>query len=545
MAENNHHAQIRTAETRRLASSTEKCNSADGVIETKTHSNVMTRSAEEKSASGDGVIQSTNNKLMSRSIGDSAINNKFSTHSLPRMQGSHQSVHRLLQSARPSSLSRDPNDSSLSPCIERRRMEGGGDDEHDSSPPSPPPKPQRAPTIMRNENQKDIPLENGPLNRVASYHASGSDSGNGSGDSAHSSAGGDALDGCQHRGVVIKNPRFIPNSASSATLKSFAEFDCTATEDALLSLSVTNIETVSQFDLENFHTLLLPAVENKPLDNGALNTFRMLLSEAGPRVLANHLTRVDIKLILGDLDNVNKDNSLESTGIELIGLSHGEQFRIDLIERTECIRLLVAVTILTCQSDDERAETLNKWIQVAIDTKTALGNLFGFCAIMLGLCMPQVNHFESLWPFWCTTISFFFIFQIQKLEPTWHTLRQKYTDSAFNFEAKLRPTLKNMNDCSNPQAPNTTVPHLLPYVLLRDRKIEDILGLTQPTSTLITSCLTPWETNAADFGLTIMFAHLDSIRNFHKNISLYKRNAQTIMSDSSSRLDDLLEDAFR
>ncbi len=131
------------------------------------------------------------------------------------------------------------------------------------------------------------------------------------------------------------------------------------------------------------------------------------------------------------------------------------------------------------------------------------------------------------------------------MEPTWHTLRQKYTDSAFNFEAKLRPTLKNMNDCSNPQAPNTTVPHLLPYILLRDRKIEDILGLTQPTSTLITSCLTPWETSAADFGLTIMFAHLDSIRNFHKNISLYQRNAQTIMSDSSSRLDELLEDAFR
>ncbi|XP_037042558.1 breast cancer anti-estrogen resistance protein 3 homolog isoform X3 [Bradysia coprophila] len=515
--DNNHPAQIRTAETRRLASSSEKCNSADGVIETKAHSNIMTRSAEEKSASGDGVIQTPNNKLMSRSIGDAALNNKFSTHSLPRTQGSLQSVHRLLTLSRPSSLSRD--DSTLSPCIERKQIDGG--DEENESPPSPPPKPQRNPSILRNENHKELPIENGPLNRVASYHASGSDSGNGSGDSAHSSAAGDALDVSQHRGVVIKNPRFIPNSASSATLKSFAEFDCQAAEEALMGMNVANIETISQFDLENFHTLLLPAIENKPLDNGALNTFRMLLSEAGPRVLANHLTRVDIKLILGDLEN--KMNSLDSTGIELIGLSHGEAFRIDLIERTECIRLLVAVTILTCQSDDERAETLNKWIQVAIDTKTALGNLFGFCAIMLGLCMPQ----------------------IQKLEPTWHTLRQKYTDSAFNFEAKLRPTLKNMNDCSNPQAPNTTVPHLLPYVLLRDRKIEDILGLTQPTSTLITSCLTPWETSAADFGLTIMFAHLDSIRNFHKNLSLYQRNAQTIMSDSSSRLDELLEDAFR
>jgi hypothetical protein len=55
-------------------------------------------------------------------------------------------------------------------------------------------------------------------------------------------------------------------------------------------------------------------------------------------------------------------------------------------------------------------------------------------------------------------------------------LRQKYTDSAFNFEAKLRPTLKSMNECSNPQAPNTTIPHLLPYLLIKDRSVEDVLG---------------------------------------------------------------------
>lgn len=64
--------------------------------------------------------------------------------------------------------------------------------------------------------------------------------------------------------------------------------------------------------------------------------------------------------------------------------------------------------------------------------------------------------------------------QIEKLESTWYTLRQKFTDSAFNFEAKLRPQWKNMNSCTNPLAPNTTVPHILPYVLLRDRTIEDV-----------------------------------------------------------------------
>lgn len=55
------------------------------------------------------------------------------------------------------------------------------------------------------------------------------------------------------------------------------------------------------------------------------------------------------------------------------------------------MKLLVAVTILTCGDESERTDILNKWIEIAIDTKTALGNLFGFCAIMLGLCLPQVN----------------------------------------------------------------------------------------------------------------------------------------------------------
>jgi hypothetical protein len=55
-------------------------------------------------------------------------------------------------------------------------------------------------------------------------------------------------------------------------------------------------------------------------------------------------------------------------------------------------------------------------------------------------------------------------------------MRQKFTDSAFNFEAKLKPTLKNMNECTNPQAPNTTIPHLLPFMLLQERDLEQMLG---------------------------------------------------------------------
>jgi hypothetical protein len=55
------------------------------------------------------------------------------------------------------------------------------------------------------------------------------------------------------------------------------------------------------------------------------------------------------------------------------------------------MRLLVAVTVLKEEDIRVRAELIHRWIQIAIDTKTATGNLYGFNNIMLGLCNPQVG----------------------------------------------------------------------------------------------------------------------------------------------------------
>lgn len=63
-------------------------------------------------------------------------------------------------------------------------------------------------------------------------------------------------------------------------------------------------------------------------------------------------------------------------------------------------------------------------------------------------------------------------------------------------------------------------------------------------SSLVTYCVIPWETNTVDFGFTTFFAHLDSVRGFIKNKDLFKKNANTVMSDTS-RLETLLEEAFR
>ncbi|XP_052837247.1 breast cancer anti-estrogen resistance protein 3 homolog isoform X1 [Drosophila gunungcola] len=415
------------------------------------------------------------------------LESKFTTHSLPRANTSAAQALRQQAVARISSLAR--NCSLDSPA--------------DSRPPSPPPKPRKE-----------------PMAAVLAYQASGSDSGNGSGDSVL----GDACEASIQRGVIIKNPRFMTSSVSNGTLKSFTEFDALAAEEELFTMAIEEVRTASKFDFENFVTLLLPSVDNKPLDGDALNTFKMMLLETGPKLLAEHITRIDIGLFLEEPSN-EEDYYLSCSGLELLTLPHGKLFREDIIERTQCIKLMVAVTILTCQTDLDRAQLLSKWIQIAVETKTALGNLFGFCAIMLGLCMQQ----------------------IQKLDQAWHILRQQYTDSAFTFEAKLRPTLSTMNEASNPQAPNTTVPHVLLYALLIDRPVMDIINHSNidDRPALYHTCITPWESKADDFGMSINFQHLDASRGFLKNLDLYRKNAKIILEDASPRLDELLADAFR
>lgn len=63
-------------------------------------------------------------------------------------------------------------------------------------------------------------------------------------------------------------------------------------------------------------------------------------------------------------------------------------------------------------------------------------------------------------------------------------------------------------------------------------------------SSLVRTCITPFETNTQDFGFSILFSHLDALRNFCKNLPQFRRNAKLVMNDQS-RLDPLLEEAFR
>ncbi|XP_076670326.1 breast cancer anti-estrogen resistance protein 3 homolog isoform X2 [Andrena cerasifolii] len=386
---------------------------------------------------------------------------------------------------------------------------------HQNSLGTAPPKPPRVPYVPNHQHHAHHHHHHHHHHHQG-YQASGSDSGNGSGDSEFetNNSGGTSnpSSSVPIKGVVIRSHYTISNDGTNGNNGN--EYELSAEEQ--LVVAAPSLEITTALDIEGFTTLLLPTGDHRPLDPTALRGVSGMLHDSAPRVLASHLTKIDLELAL----QPGSGNRNGLSGIELATLPHGRQARLDLIERSECLKLLVAVTVLAGATAIERAATISKWIKVAIDTKTALGNLYGFCGVMLGLCLPQ----------------------IQKLGNTWHLLRQKHTDEAFSFEAKLRPTLRAMNECTNPQAPNTTLPHLLPVALLGERGLEDVLGTVAPSG-LAAAILSPWENSAPDCGLSIVWSHLESARRMAENLTLFRRNAEIVLE--GSRSDELLSDAFR
>lgn len=259
-------------------------------------------SLEERGSSADGMVQAT-----------TPDSSKFSSHSLPRQHHGTPRQAPVTSTMPRSKIVRVTSDPTLSPCLERRRF--GYMEEPDPTG-GPPPKPSRVPSMMPDSAASST---NTVPRGVGVYHASGSDSGNGSGDSVQSSADNtDAMSVSTLQrsavGVVIKNP-----------IRSYSPPDAVEPE----------LEPASAFDLDNFSTLLLPTLENKPLDATALQGVKLMLSETGPRVLANHLTKVDIELAhaVGSLTSPPDLGLGVNSGIELCSLPHGHQLRLDLIER--------------------------------------------------------------------------------------------------------------------------------------------------------------------------------------------------------------------
>lgn len=123
----------------------------------------------------------------------------------------------------------------------------------------------------------------------------------------------------------------MSTSESTTTLKNF-DFDLKEAEAKLLRMPQPPLNLSSKFDLDGFHPILLPVGENRPLDGQALKGVRLILKESGSRILANHLTKTDLEVLFQSADGEGGAKKLGS-GIELCVLPHGQQLRLDLIER--------------------------------------------------------------------------------------------------------------------------------------------------------------------------------------------------------------------
>ncbi|NXC50987.1 BCAR3 protein, partial [Penelope pileata] len=255
-------------------------------------------------------------------------------------------------------------------------------------------------------------------------------------------------------------------------------------------------ETVSSFKPNDFESKLLPS-ENKPLETSMLRRIKELFTKNNPKIIAQHILRMDCKVarILEVSEEMRRTMGVNS-GLELITLPYGHQLRLDLIERHNTMAIGIAVDILGCTgSVEDRAATLNRIIQVAVELKDSLGDMYAFSAIMKALEMPQVT----------------------RLEQTWTSLRHHYTQTAIMYEKQLKPFSKALHEgqemISAPQ--NITLPLLMPLITLMERQAVIFEGMDL------------WE--SSDQSCEIMLKHLTTARQIAQNAETYSVTAQRML----------------
>ncbi|XP_063263591.1 breast cancer anti-estrogen resistance protein 3 isoform X2 [Prinia subflava] len=272
-----------------------------------------------------------------------------------------------------------------------------------------------------------------------------------------------------------------------------------AEEDSIFSAPV--YETESSFKPNDFESKLLPP-ENKPLETSMLRKVKELFTNNNPKTIAQHILRMDCKVArIIEVSEEMRRNMGGNSGLELITLPYGHQLRLDLIERHNTMAIGIAVDILGCTgSVEDRAATLNRIIQVAVELKESLGDLYGFSAIMKALEMPQIS----------------------RLEQTWTALRHCYTQTAIMYEKQLKPSCKALHEgqdewtriLSAPQN-NITVPLLLPLVTLLERQAVVFEGVEL------------WE--SSDQSGEIMLRHLGTARLLAQHARTFGLTAERLL----------------
>ncbi|XP_059148901.1 breast cancer anti-estrogen resistance protein 3 homolog isoform X2 [Physella acuta] len=247
---------------------------------------------------------------------------------------------------------------------------------------------------------------------------------------------------------------------------------------------------------ENFQSSFLPK-GHKALDQAVLLSVKSFLLGKSAKDIAIHLTEYDLNML-----NVTQEKDIGlgiTSGLELLTLPQGKQLRQDAIERWECLRLFTMVTLLTSQNVSERVKMLSLWVQVCFELKIVMGNLYSFSAIMSALTGTQII----------------------RLSDTWLILRQSHTRNAYNFDTKLRPFYKSLNDGSSDlPLNNESIPYITPVCLLLERDVDSVLLEYF------------WEHGLDPVGsaIDVLLTHLDTARVIASHGILFRTKGQAVMS---------------
>ncbi|XP_042540554.1 breast cancer anti-estrogen resistance protein 3 isoform X2 [Dipodomys spectabilis] len=275
------------------------------------------------------------------------------------------------------------------------------------------------------------------------------------------------------------------------------------------------METVSSFRPNDFESKLLPP-ENKPLETAMLKRAKELFTQHEPKLIAQHMLSMDCKVArILEVSEETKRNMGVSSGLELITLPHGHQLRLDIMERHNTMAIGIAVDILGCTGTlEDRAATLDRIIQVAVELKDAMGDLYSFSAIMKALEMPQIT----------------------RLEKTWMALRHHFTQTAILYEKQLKPFSKILhegreNTCVPPN--NISVPLLMPLVTLMERQAVTFEGTDM------------WEKN--DQSCEMMLNHLATARFMAEAADSYRMNAERVLAgfQPDEEMSEILKTEFQ
>ncbi|XP_045566345.1 breast cancer anti-estrogen resistance protein 3 homolog isoform X3 [Salmo salar] len=262
------------------------------------------------------------------------------------------------------------------------------------------------------------------------------------------------------------------------------------------------VETVSCFRLDQFESLLLPD-NNRPLDPTVLMALKELFTRSNAMTTALHILSVDCQVarIVGVTEDQKRMMGVGS-GLELVTLSHGQQLRLDLLERHHLLALGVAIDILGCTGTvGQRATVLHKVILLAQALRDHAHDLYAFSAVMKALEMPQVV----------------------RLERTWRALRRNHTESAVMFEKTLKPFMKALNDGDGEedsvvQGP-LAVPHLVPLLRLMEGE----------------------EGEHTERGCQLLYNTLQAARNAALHAPQYQEHAHSLLTGDWEPIPELLE----